>query len=721
MALAEFMAPEADSFGEEEQLPEALEQLAAWAEMPNVAAEVDESDANRIATRVIDEYDIDKASRSDWEDEARTAMDAVLQKTEAKSHPFPGASNVKFPLLTTAALQFGARSYPAIVQGDRVVRVKKVGPDPYGLKQERADRVGLHMSHQLLEDQEGWEDDLDILLHQLPIVGHGYRKVYRDHEAGQNLSEFVSAMNVVVNQNTKDIMRVPRITEEMELYPHEIDERIRDGRFIEFEYQATTPEQAAEVDDDQQSSQMDDDAPHLFLVQHRYWDLDGDGFVEPWIATVHKPSGKLVRLQANYDLENARLNDEGELAKLPRYQYFVGFPFIPDPNGGYHGIGFGRLLKSIGETINTTLNQMLDAAHLQNKGGGFIGSGLNVKKSKLSVALNEWHVLNVPGQKIREAIVPHQFPGPSAALFQLLGLMLDAGKQVASVQEVLTGESSAKTTQPTTLLALIEQGLKVFTATIKRVFRSLKREFGLLYELNRRYPDEEAYAELIDWEPDEELLQQIEQLTMQAQQQGLPQPQIPPEIQQRLTPPSMASDYAFKDRNIIPVADPNAVTDMQTLAKAQVIQSTIGVQGVNVPEALRRIYEAAKIEDIDKLVQDQQGPDPMQVEAAKVELRAKNAKAVKDIAHANQIKIETAIKQQESQAKVGETMAKTAKTVAETEHERQNIAQEYAEMASGAYETDREMERALKEAQINKENAAARTAEKVDRAEGETA
>src|SRR4030095_5170096 len=132
--------------------------------------------------------------------------------------------NIKSPLLTTAALQFGARSYPAIVQGDRVVRIKTVGPDPYGLKTDRAERVSTHMSYQLLEEQDGWETDLDIKVHQLPIIGHGYRKVYRDQEAGQNVSDFVSAMNVVVNQNCKDIRRVPRITEEIELYPHEIEE-----------------------------------------------------------------------------------------------------------------------------------------------------------------------------------------------------------------------------------------------------------------------------------------------------------------------------------------------------------------------------------------------------------------------------------------------------------------------------------------------------------------
>ena len=763
MSTAELIPTEdEDEFegeGEEEQEPSPLDLLMAWADMPNVASEIEESQRNTIADRVLEEYKIDKESRSDWEDEVHTGMDAVLQKTEPKSHPFTGAANIKYPLLTTAALQFGARSYPAVVQGDRVVRVKTVGPDPYGLKQERADRISLHMSHQLLEETEGWESDLDVMMHQLPIIGHGFKKVYRDHIRGRNMSEFVSAMNLVVNQKTKDIRTVPRITEEWELYPHEIEEKIRAEEFVSFDYSANVPEQADRPDDDKQTPQVDDDAPHLFLIQYRYWDMDGDGLSEPWIATVHKSSGQLVRLQANYDLEKAEANaNTGELVRLPRYQYFVGFPFIPDPNGGYYGIGFGRLLKSIGETVNTALNQMIDAGTLQNKGGGFVGSGLNVKKSKITVSLNEWTVVNVPGQKIREAIVPHEFRGPSPVLFQLLGLLIEAGKQIASVQEVLTGEKSASTMQPTTLLALIEQGLKVFTAIIKRIFRSLKEEFALLYELNRRHPDEEAYAEIIDWEPDQELVQEIQQLEQQAmmghnggpplddagQGQQMPQPgmggqapapmganpggaaaapqplQIPPEIMARLTSPSMEADYNAKDRNVVPVADPNSVTDMQALAKAQVIQTLLPHPQINGEEGLRRILSAAKVEDIDKLIKKDQGPDPLAIEAAKVELRSKNAKAVKDIAAANKLKIDAQISAKKADADVGKIMADTAKTAVQAERERQEAAKEFAEMAGGAIDADRNMNLELQAADVELKRAQAKAAGQVKKAEGKS-
>src|SRR3546814_60476 len=129
-----------------------------------------------------------------------------MQVRKAKTFPGPNASNVKFPILTTAAIQFQARAYPAIVDGSNLVKgrvlgddsgVPKRGPDgqpimqpatngvpgigdnggpplepvweaPPGAKRSRADRIGEHMTWQLLYDMPGWEEDTDRLLLMLP-------------------------------------------------------------------------------------------------------------------------------------------------------------------------------------------------------------------------------------------------------------------------------------------------------------------------------------------------------------------------------------------------------------------------------------------------------------------------------------------------------------------------------------------------------------------------
>jgi chaperonin GroES len=181
----------------------------------------------------------------------------------------------------------------------------------------------------------------------------------------------------VVNNKVRSLDEAPRVTHEIFMYPQDIEERMRIGTFLEIEL----PDAPSEGNDDG----SDCDAPHMFLEQHRYLDLDEDGLKEPYIVTVHKDTCKVVRIVANFDMN--QIKDDGKrITRIPKGQYFVKYSFIPDPRGGFYDIGFGKLLESISESIDTTINQMLDAGHLQNAGGGFIGTGIRIKKAQIKVS-----------------------------------------------------------------------------------------------------------------------------------------------------------------------------------------------------------------------------------------------------------------------------------------------------------------------------------------------
>src|SRR4030067_3870718 len=160
---------------------------------------------------------------------------------------------------------------------------------------------------------------------------------------GEGGAERVSPVHGLINKATKSLNRAARITHEFELYPYEIDGKIRGGTYTEFEYGQAVPNSTAT--ESPQHSPGDADAPHLFLEQHRWEDLDGDGCREPWIVTVHKDSGKVVRVYANFDVEDIRVRQRGgKIVRVDRRDYFVHYPFLPDPNGGFYGIGLGLLL-----------------------------------------------------------------------------------------------------------------------------------------------------------------------------------------------------------------------------------------------------------------------------------------------------------------------------------------------------------------------------------------
>lgn len=585
----------------------------------NIVPMLKDGQLTEIGQKAIREYDIDKKSRETWQERVSKAIDLAMLVAEDKNYPFRRASNIKFPLLTTAALQFNARAYPAIVQGNRVVKCQTWGNDPMGQKAARGERVSEHMSYQLLAELPEWEEDTDKLLVMLPIVGCCFRKVYFDPSLGRNTTRLVTADRLVVNYWARSLEDCPRVTEEMRLYPYEIQERIRSKRFVDFDYS-----NAAAADDQRDKEKPDpedEDAPHLFLEQHRLLDLDDDGYPEPYIVTVHHASQQVCRIVANYTEESVNLGEDGKVAAIRKQQYYVKYLFLPSPDGGFYGWGFGWLLKDIAEAINATMNEMLDAGHLANIQGGLVSSALGIKEKNVRLQPGEWRVINT-NAPLQQAVMPIKYDGPAPTLFQLLGLLVDAGKDVAAIKDVLTGEGLGKNASPTTTMALIEQGLQVFTSIYKRIHRALKAELGIHARLNRKHVDPQKYAAFFD----------------QA---------VGPDGQP-LPPPDPAQDYNEADMDILPISDPATVSKMQKLAKAEfVFQTSQGNPLVNPIEALRRMYEAADVEDIDKLLMPPPQPDPevemlmkanavLDTEKKEADIVKQRTAALKDVASVEQ-------------------------------------------------------------------------------------
>jgi chaperonin GroES len=594
------------------------ELLRSFIGQPNIVPLLPPEVVSKIGMEVTRGYDADDSSRADWSRMMKTAMDLAMQVTQEKSWPWPKAANVKYPLITTAAIQFSARAYPAIVQGEQVVKGMVMGPDPDGEKKKRADRIGHHMSYQLLEQIEDWDEDTDKLLLQMAIVGCAFRKTYFDTTLGRPRSEMVPAKYVVYDHATpfKDLRR---ISQWLPLYKNDVIERVRGDVFVDV--QLGTPVGATN----------DEDAPHEFIEQHCWYDLDDDGYKEPYIVTVVKETSEVARIVARFDEDGIYLNSKGEVAKIEPVSYWTKYPFMPNPDGGSYDVGLGLLLNPINETINTVLNQLLDAGTLANTGGGFIGTGLGLKSGKASFTPGEFKPVDSKAGKIADSIYHMQFPGPSPVLFQLLGMLIEAGKDISSVKDILTGEQQVNQTATTTL-ALIEQGLKAFTAIYKRVHRSLKKEFAKLFRLNRLYLQPEDYYRFQD-----------------------------------KSEPIYLQDYQGDGTDVAPVSDPNLVSDAQELARADALMQFKGDPFINQVELRRRFLKAMKDPNPDALLVTDppappQDPKVMEVQgklaAMEVEVNAKAEKMMAEIenlqARNAELEASAALKMAQAQAIGGE-------------------------------------------------------------------
>src|SRR3990167_4669152 len=98
----------------------------------NLCDKFDVDDLKAIGEWAWEGYDHDKRSRFQWEQRTSAAMDLALQMVRDKNFPWPNCSNVAFPLVTIAALQFHSRAYPALVDAPNIVKCRVEGEDPTG-------------------------------------------------------------------------------------------------------------------------------------------------------------------------------------------------------------------------------------------------------------------------------------------------------------------------------------------------------------------------------------------------------------------------------------------------------------------------------------------------------------------------------------------------------------------------------------------------------------
>jgi chaperonin GroES len=553
---------------------------------PNIVDLLDERALNTIGYHVINEFNLDKESRIQWEKRVENAMKLALQVSEAKSFPWTNESNIKFPLVTIAALQFHSRAYPALIPSDQIVKVdydSSMSLDPRASKEieDRNKRVEKHMSYQLLKQDECWESEMDKVLITVPIVGCAFKKTYWDFNEDHPISENVLAKDFVVSYWTKNLKDCNRQSHVLYLSVNDVLSRQRRGIWTDdFKIR---PQQTIQEDDLSQAQdqaqgvyqpQSDPGTPFEFIEQHRWEDLDGDGFKEPYIITVHKDTRKVVRIVANYFETSIKRNDKNEILNIKPESYFTKYSFIPSPDGGFYDIGFGILLGPLNESINTIINQLVDAGTMANTAGGFLSRGIKIRGGNYNFAPMEWKHVDSTGEDLAKGIYPLPVREPSQVLYTLLTTLVNYGERIVGSTDIMVGENVGQNTPAETSRTMAEQGMKVFAGIFKRTYRALNEEIRKVYRLNQLYlPEETKFAG-----------------------GGV-----------------LATDYQDNSTDIRPAADPHVVSDVQRIMQAETLKQTaLSVPGFNVYNVMKRYLEALKIPNIDEVLPDPQGPNAIQ-------------------------------------------------------------------------------------------------------------
>ena len=584
---------------------------------PNLARHLNQDERNAFGMWVVNGYVRDLASRIVWTQRNAEAIKLALQYKEDKTFPWTGASNVKFPLVTIAALQFLAR-ISILTKGRNIARYEYIGADPDGKKLARSQRISRHTSLQLVDEDVAWLDSDEACKFGAALVGSAFKKTYFDAVQGTNISEYVPAQHFVFDYHCKHIDTTNRATHCIAMSANKVQERVTRGLFIEEENPQTPgPEVVTNllrVAADEITGLWNQGASEEYRVleQHCWFDFDGDGYAEPYIISVREDTGHVYRIVARFfddgdvhrvndlavrQLENLALQSQ-DMAVKSRYEkqaqemqdasdnavvridpvkYFTKYTFIPSPDGGAYGLGLGALLGPVNAAVDTLINQLIDAGTMSNTGGGFLGRGVKLKGGKTTFDPFEWKPVDSTGDDLRKNIMPLPTKEPSDTLFKLLTILITYGEKIGSATDIMTGVSPGQNTPAETSRNTVEQGMMLFSGIFARMYRAFREELQKFYELNRLY----LHTSPVFWE-----------LT-----QG-PDAIIAPD------------DYTAGRFRVFPNADPSTVSGQQRKEKANIlVQFAFGPGGGKLDKdyVVRQWLEAGEY-DVDAVFPDPNGP-----------------------------------------------------------------------------------------------------------------
>ena len=519
--------------------------LVEYISKMNIADDLDEDTLKAIGSRVKRQYEEDLTSMTDWLDAVKNGIDLMKQEYHTRSTPWEGASNYKDPILTEASLRFGDKATLELLRNKNLLSVEAIGKDKDGKKKERMKRVSDAMNFQINYAMGGWRRDQSRLFYQLPNVGTAFKKVVFDSLEDKCESIVITYPDFVVNQATKSMSDCRSFSQVMQFSRNAIEERVRSGKWLDvelFEDESTEDEKGVDRKGDKFSNEQQKvinnfDNPEKFIEQQCFYDLDGDGYEEPYVITVHEQSGKVVRIVARFDEASIMVTHEEKVMPLPKamkisetnvvkgfggegmmnflgivkpkikhedfevvrvvpFQNVTKYGFIPAPDGTFLDLGYSHVLGAMTQAINATTNQLTDRGTLNNVGGGILSKEFRKENGVTRLKMGQYVKTDVPADKLAKGIFPNPTQEPSQALLALNQQMSTRAQNFLAVAD-LSGQIQASTA-PTTALAIIQEGMTATNALFKRIIDSQTEEFQVLYRINKTTFNPDVYKDILD-------------------------------------------------------------------------------------------------------------------------------------------------------------------------------------------------------------------------------
>ena len=536
----------------------------------NLAELMEEQDLDDIAQTVIEKYEADKSSRTEWESMFERGFDLLGLKLEDTTEPFEGAATAVHPLLIESAVKFQSKASGELFPAKGPVKVQVLG-DITDSKQRQANRVQNFMNYQVAEQMPEYFDEAERMLFHLPLLGSAVKKIYYDNSIDRPVSEFVPIDQFYVSYYATDLRRADRYTHILYRSPIELAKQINSGMYKDIELpEPTLPKQSA------MSEKMDTvlgltpstehDPQYTLLEQHCYLEIEDYDVACPYIVTIEEQSQKVLSIRRNWNEDDATKQKK---------MFFTHYRFVP--GFGFYGLGLIHFLGNLTMSATAAMRSLIDAGQFANLQGGFKAKGVKVVGDNDPIAPGEFKEVEATGMDLNKSIVMFPYKEPSGTLYNMMTYVAGAGQKFADTTEQVISEGSNYGPVGTTM-ALLEASSKFFTAIHKRLHKAQKEEFKILARI-----DSESLPQRYPYD-------------------------VPGESSE-----IFKTDFDSKI-DIIPVSDPNIPSSAHRLMMTQMamqLAQTAPPGMFNMEELNRTLLNAANIPNLERILPSKPEPQPL--------------------------------------------------------------------------------------------------------------
>jgi hypothetical protein len=413
---------------------------------------------------------------------------------------------------------------------------------------DKAQRKAAFMNWQTTEQMPEFRSELEQLSTQLPLGGGQYMKFMWSPQHRRPQAEFIAIDDVYLPFAATNFYTAERKTHVQYITEMEYKKRVKADMYRDVDIGVPDdPEfSKASVANDKiegrKSTAYNEDGLRTIFEVYTYLDIEEEGELSPYILSIDKSSNKALGLYRNWE------PDDDYRKEL---DWIVEFPFVPWR--GAYPIGLTHMIGGLSGAATGALRALLDSAHIQN-----IPTLLKLKGGPggQTINLQPTEVVEMEGgalvDDVRKLAMPMPFNPPSPVLFQLLGFLVEAGKGV--VQTSFEKLSDQNANQPVgTTMALIEQGMVVFSSIHSRLHASMAKCFKILHRLNSAYMTDED---------------------IEANEAGL-----------EISPADFDGPL-----DVLPVSDPAIFSDTQRFAQMQAVMQRSAL--------LPQLYDPRKVEEM---------------------------------------------------------------------------------------------------------------------------